>query len=144
MKISTKGRYALRLMIDLALNDNGSFIPLKSISERQDITVKYLEQIITLLQKAGFVKSLRGNSGGYRLAKSAGLYTVGDILRVTEGSLAPVECLEGETNLCPRREKCITLPFWTGLQKVINDYINGTTLQDLIDNAAGGENNFCI
>lgn len=144
MKISTKGRYALRIMIDLALHDEGSFIPLKSIAERQDITVKYLEQIITLLQRAGFVKSLRGNSGGYKLSKPAKEYTVGDVLRITEGSLTPVGCLDDAINQCPRSCKCATLTFWEGLQKLINDYVDGVTIFDLMSAKVDGENNFCI
>ncbi|MCL2061768.1 MAG: Rrf2 family transcriptional regulator [Firmicutes bacterium] len=143
MKISTKGRYAIRIMLDLALNDKGDFIPLKNISERQGISVKYLEQIVTLLQKAGFVKSLRGNNGGYRLTKTPKDYTIGGILRITEGNLVPVSCLADAVNTCPRVDKCLTLPFWTGLQKVIKDYIDGTTLYDLLKGPDGGEN-FCI
>ena len=109
MKISTKGRYALRLMLDLALNNTGEYIPLKSVSERQEISVKYLEQIITTLVKAGFVKGLRGSKGGYKLAKEPDEYTVGMILRLTEGSLAPVACLDDEVNTCDRCDDCITL-----------------------------------
>ena len=108
MKISTKGRYALRLMLDLAINNTGEFIPLKNVSERQDISVKYLEQIITVLVKAGFVKGLRGSRGGYKLAKKPEDYTVGMILRLTEGSLAPVACLDDEVNTCERACDCIT------------------------------------
>lgn len=134
MKVSTKGRYALRIMIDLALNDNGEYIRLKDISERQDITLKYLEQIMPLLTRAGYVKSYRGNNGGYMLARSPKEYTIGSILRTAEGSLAPIACIEDSPNRCSRCEGCLTLPFWEGLWKVINDYTDSVTLQDLIEN----------
>lgn len=145
MKISTKGRYALRVMIDLALHDNGEYIALKDISERQGITVKYLEQIVTSLNKAGFLRSMRGNNGGHRLAKKPYEYKVGDILRTMEGSLSPIECLtdpsdDGGVN-CSRAEDCPTLVFWRGLDKAINDYVDKYTLQDLIERGqilAGG------
>lgn len=133
MKISTKGRYALRVMLDLAVNNTGEYIPLKDISERQSITVKYMEQIISLLKKSGFLKSTRGNGGGYRLSKAPEEYTVGDILRAAEGSLAPVACLEDEENQCDRSSICPTLKFWMGLDKVINDYVDSVTLQDLLE-----------
>lgn len=132
MKISTKGRYALRIMIDLALNDNGDYIRLKDISERQEITLKYLEQIMPLLTKAGYVRSYRGNNGGYRLARRPEEYTVGDILRTTEGSLAPIPCLEDQPNRCGRSAECATLPFWEGLWKVINEYADSVTLDSLV------------
>lgn len=133
MKISTKGRYALRLMLDLAINDTGEFIPLKVVSERQKISVKYLEQIITVLTKAGFVKGLRGSKGGYKIAKKPKDYTVGMILRLTEGSLAPVACLEDEVNMCDRCDDCITLGLWSDLYKAINNVVDNITLADLID-----------
>lgn len=133
MKISTKGRYALRVMLDLAINNTGEYIPLKDISERQNITVKYMEQIISLLKKSGFLESTRGNGGGYRLSKTLRDYTVGDILRAAEGSLAPVACLEDEENQCERSSICATLKFWTGLDKAINDYVDSVTLQDLFE-----------
>lgn len=132
MKISTKGRYALRIMIDLAKHDEGEAIPLKAISERQGITLKYMEQIMPLLTRAGYVRSFRGNNGGYLLAKSPAEYTIGDILRVTEGSLAPIACLEDMPNRCDRQEECATLAFWEGLWKVINDYVDDTTLEELV------------
>ena len=133
MKISTKGRYALRLMLDLAVHDTGEFISLKDISARQDITVKYLEQIVTQLTKAGFLRSQRGNNGGYRLSRRPAEYSVGEILRVMEGSLEPIACLEDDPILCPRQEGCAVLPFWKGLSKVINQYVDGVSLQDLKD-----------
>lgn len=133
MKISTKGRYALRVMLDLAVNNTGEYIPLKEVSERQGITLKYLEQIIILLKKSGYLRSSRGNGGGYQLSKDPKEYTLGDILRTTEGSLAPIACLEDEVNQCPRKSVCPTLSFWEGLDKVISDYVDSVTLQDLVD-----------
>ena len=134
MKVSTKGRYALRLMVDIAVYDVGEYIPLKAVSERQNITLKYLEQIVTLLSKAGYLKSSRGSSGGYRLARPASEYSVGDILRATEGSLAPLTCIEDAPNQCERSNICATLPFWNGLNKVVNEYVDSFTLQALVDN----------
>lgn len=145
MKISTKGRYALRVMADLALHDAEAPVPLRDIAARQEITVKYLEQIIPLLSKAGMVRATRGNAGGYRLTKTPIEYRVGDILRVTEGSLAPIACLEDQNNLCSRSGECLTLPFWTGLQDVIDRYVDSVTLQEIIDQvgaAAGAD--WCI
>lgn len=138
MKISTKGRYALRTMLDLAMNDKGSLIPLKEISHRQGITIKYLEQVMNLLSKAGYVRSVRGAGGGYRLAKDPAEYTVGDILRVAEGSLAPVACLEDEVNQCPRYEQCLTIGFWKGLANTINNYVDNVTLEDLMKRSENG------
>ena len=132
MKISTKGRYALRIMADLAIHDNGEYIRLKDIAERQSITLKYLEQIMPLLTKAGYVKSCRGNNGGYMLARKPEEYTAGEILRTTEGSLSPIACIEDQPNRCPRKEKCTTLSFWEGLWQVINEYVDHVTLADLI------------
>lgn len=133
MKVSTKGRYALRVMLDLAVNNTGEYIPLKDISVRQNISIKYMEQIISLLKKDGFLKSTRGNGGGYRLAKLPKEYTVGDILRAAEGSLAPIACLEDDENQCERSSICPTLNFWMGLDKVVNEYVDGITLQDLLE-----------
>lgn len=130
MKISTKGRYALRVMIDLAVNDKGDYVSLKDISNRQKVSLKYLEQIMAMLNKAGYVKSTRGNNGGYRLAKSPEEYKVGDILRKTEGDLAPIACVNGEE--CGKRENCKTFKFWQGLDNVINEYVDSKTLADLI------------
>jgi len=144
MKISTKGRYALRIMLDLSMQDSSALIPLKEIAKRQEITLKYMEQIITPLSKAGYVTSLRGSSGGYRLAKKPSEYTAGDILRVMEGPLSPVACLENEANECPRAEFCPTLPFWKGLAKVINDYVDSVTLEDLRDRYLAGQNDYMI
>ncbi|MGN0822626.1 MAG: RrF2 family transcriptional regulator [Candidatus Gallimonas sp.] len=132
MKISTKGRYALRLMVDLAEHD-GSFVTLKDAAERQGISKKYLEQIVPTLNKANLLLANRGFQGGYRLARAPEQYTVGEILRLTEGSVAPVACLEGDTVNCDRAAFCPTLPVWQGLQKVIDEYLDGITLRDVVD-----------
>ncbi|MDC7293444.1 MULTISPECIES: RrF2 family transcriptional regulator [unclassified Butyrivibrio] len=140
MRISTKGRYALRVMIDLAVNDKGEFIALKDISARQNITIKYLEQIVTVLNKAGFLRSMRGNNGGHRLARAPKDYVVGDILRVMEGNLSPVECAAKESGVeCPLSDNCVTLSFWQGLDKVVNDYVDKFTLEDLVVQYRRGE-----
>ncbi len=132
MKVSTKGRYAIRLMIDVAVNSNGNNVSLKEISSRQNISVKYLEQIVGQLSKFGLLKSTRGSQGGYKLVKEPNEYKIGDILRVTEGDLAPISCLEGGENICPRSSDCTTLGFWEGLYVVINEYVDKYTLEDLI------------
>lgn len=140
MKISTKGRYALRMMLDLAMHSADGFVALKDIAERQDISKKYLEQIVPLLNKADLLRTNRGYQGGYSLAKSPEKYTVGEILRVTEGNLCPVSCLQYPVNECPRASECLTLPVWEGLYKAINNYLDSVTLQDIIDRAnAGGD-----
>lgn len=147
MKISTKGRYALRVMIDLALHDTGEYVALKDISARQGITVKYLEQIVTALNKAGYLRSMRGVGGGHRLAKPAREYRVGDILRTMEGNLTPVECIgvDGGAIECPRADSCPTISFWVGLDKVVNEYVDRFTLQDLADESkAAGEYDYSI
>ena len=131
MKISTKGRYALRLMLDLALCPSGEDINVQDIAARQEISDKYLEQIIAVLGKAGYVKSVRGASGGYRLTRSPADYTVGMILRLTEGSLAPVACLEDEVNQCPRFQQCATVEVWKRLQQAVNSVVDTMTLADL-------------
>lgn len=131
MKISTKGRYALRVMVDLAINSNENYITIKEIAKRQEITNKYLEQIVALLNKAGFLESARGNSGGYKLAKKPKEYIVGDILRATEGDLTPTYCLTKD-NKCSRKKDCKTYSFWNGLDNVITEYVNSKTLEDLI------------
>lgn len=131
MKISTKGRYALRVMIDLAMNNTGKYVTLKDIAKRQDITVKYLEQIVALLNKAGFLETARGTNGGYKLAKKPKDYIIGDILRATEGDLAPIYCLT-EEGQCSRKQSCKTYSFWEGLDNVINEYIDSKTLEDLL------------
>lgn len=142
--ISTRGRYALRLMLDLAQHSSDDFVPLKDIAERQEISKKYLEQIIPTLSRAGFLQTNRGFQGGYRLAKNPDKYTVGDILRETEGGLAPVACLNNETIQCPRAAECLTLPLWKGLQDTINNYLDSVTLQDLIDKGKTSNGDYYI
>jgi Rrf2 family protein len=133
MKISTKGRYALRIMIELAQNKNDKPIPLKQISQKQDISAKYLESIISILNKHNFVFSTRGINGGYVLSKEPSEYTIGSILRVTEGSLSPVNCLECQPNRCIRSADCLTLPLWQNIGKMINDYLDSITLEDILN-----------
>ncbi len=135
MKISTKGRYALRIMIDLAQHTQNTAIPLKEISERQGITLKYMEQIMPLLTKAGYVRGFRGNNGGYLLSRDPKDYRIGDILRTVEGPLAPIACLEDVPNRCERQDTCTTLKFWEGLYQSINDYVDGVTLADLVNDS---------
>lgn len=131
MKISTKGRYALRLMLDLAINDTGEYISIKSIAARQEISEKYLEQIITQLNRAGFVRSVRGAQGGYMLAKAPAEYTVGMILRQMEGSLAPVSCIEGD-DTCDRASRCVTQDVWLRIQEAVENVVDNITLADLV------------
>lgn len=134
MKISTKGRYALRMMTDLAINHNEQMmIRVKEVADRQGISEKYLEQIVATLKRAGYVKSLRGAQGGYRLAKNPEDYTVGMILRLTEGNMAPVSCLEDEENQCDMASKCITLHLWEKLDEAIRGVIDHVTLKDLVE-----------
>ncbi|MGN0492501.1 MAG: RrF2 family transcriptional regulator [Acutalibacteraceae bacterium] len=133
MKISTKGRYALRMLIDLAEHQNCGFVALKDIAERQNISKKYLEQIIPIFNKSDILKTTRGSQGGYKLSRSPDKYTVGEILRLTEGSLAPVDCLNEDPISCERSGECPTLPVWQGLYRVINEYLDGITLQDILD-----------
>ena len=144
MKVSTKGRYALRIMLDLAMHNSGELVPLKDIARRQGITLKYMEQIISPLSKAGFVQSLRGSSGGYRLARNPSDYTVGSILRVLEGPLAPTACLETDVNECPRVDSCPTISFWNGLNKVINEYVDSVTLEDLVNEETALQSDYVI
>lgn len=132
MKISTKGRYALRLMLDLAEHTDDGYTPVKAISKRQGISDKYLEQIIAVLSKAKLVKSVRGAGGGYKLTRSPEEYTVGMILRLTEGSLAPVACLDGEENTCDRHDICPTLFIWERIYDAVNDVVDHITLAELM------------
>ncbi|MBE6069903.1 MAG: RrF2 family transcriptional regulator [Clostridium lundense] len=141
MMISTRGRYALRLMLDLAEHQGNGYVALKDSAQRQEISKKYLEQIIPTLNRFDLLRTTRGYQGGYRLARNPEDYTLGDILRVTEGSLAPVSCIETEFNSCPRQADCATLPIWRGLDKVINDYLDGITLQDILDQQAASRGN---
>lgn len=133
MKISTKGRYALRMLLDLAEHQNEGYIALKDIAERQNISKKYLEQIVSVLNVSDILKTSRGYQGGYALAKKPDKYTVGMILRLTEGSLAPVACVEQDPVVCERSADCITLPLWQGLYKVVSEYLDSVTLQDMLD-----------
>lgn len=138
MLISTKGRYSLRVMIDLAERRSDEYIPLKEIAARQEISEKYLESIIKLLVKGKFVTGLRGKGGGYKLTKTPDQYTVGSILRLTEESLAPVSCLEEDAPSCPRMANCRTLSLWKGLDKVITDYLDRVTVADLMQQDGDG------
>lgn len=133
MKISTKGRYALRMLLDLAEHRADGYISLKDIAARQEISKKYLEQIVSILNRPDILKTNRGYQGGYQLAKAPDQYTVGDILRITEGGLAPVACLEQDPVQCERSAKCATLPVWQGLYRVVNEYLDSITLQTILD-----------
>ena len=145
MKVSTKGRYALRLMIDLGIHDtDGKYISLKDISARQNISIKYLEQIVTPLHRAGLVRSIRGAQGGYRLSKEPERYTAGEILRAIEGSFAPIACLETETNECSNYQSCPTVGFWEGMYRVISDYVDSVTLKQLIDEHLSSQQGGCV
>lgn len=133
MKISTKGRYALRMLLDLAEHQEDGYIALKDIAKRQDISKKYLEQIVPILNRSDLLRTNRGNQGGYMLMKAPNKYTVGEILRLTEGNFAPVACVRKNPEECNRRAECPTLPVWQGLYKVITEYLDGITLQDILD-----------
>jgi len=132
MIVSTKGRYALRVMIDLAEQNTQERTPLKEIAERQSISQKYIEAIMTLLSKNGFVEAVHGKGGGYKLNKKPEEYRVGDILRLTEGSLSPVACLEKGAPECPRKDICRTLSLWTKLDDLVENYLDSVTLADLM------------
>lgn len=131
MKISTKGRYALRMMLEFAMHPD-ECTKISQVARRQEISDKYLEQIVTILTRAGYVKSMRGAQGGYKLTKDPSEYTVGMILRLTEGSLAPVSCLEDDINQCSRADKCATLTVWKQLNDAINQVVDNVTLADLL------------
>lgn len=133
MRVSTRGRYALRLMTDVAIHGQLGYVPLKDVAVRQELSTKYLEQIAGILGKAGFLRSGRGAQGGYRLTRDPKEYTVGSILRLTEGDLAPVTCLDPqENNICGRCDGCAARDFWAGLYEVINGYVDRFTLADLV------------
>lgn len=132
MNITTKGRYALRIMLDLAQQDPDEIVPLNAIAKRQEVSGKYLEMIMGLLNKAGFVQSTRGKNGGYRLVRKPEAYTILEILEQTEGSLAPVACLQTEENSCARADACLTLPLWKQLDELVDNYLSSVTLQDLL------------
>lgn len=133
MKVSTKGRYALRMLLDLAERRGDGFISLKEIAQRQNISKQYLEQIVSLLQTSNILRANRGKQGGYMLARDPSECTVWEVLRVTEGSLSPVACLDDDVNLCEQVMFCKTLPMWAGLKKVIADYLDGVTLRDMLE-----------
>lgn len=138
MLISTKGRYALRVMVDLAEHQGTGYIPLKEIAKRQEISEKYLESIIKLLVKEHFLIGLRGKGGGYQLTRAPSGYAIGNILRLTENTLAPVACLEDDAAICPRMSDCRTFPLWKGLNQVVNEYLDRFTLDDLIQKSESG------
>ena len=144
MLVSTKGRYALRTMVDLAIHGDGEPVKIKDIANRQGISGKYLEQIISILSRAGYVRSIRGNPGGYYLAKPAAEYTVGMILRITEGSLAPVDCLSGGENHCTRQMDCVTLRLWRELDEAISGVVDRYTLEDLVQWRRNMKDNYVI
>ena len=148
MMISTKGRYSLRMILDIAQHSSASgneFVSLKEISERQQISKKYLEQIVPMLSRSGILRTNRGNKGGYALSRPPRQLTVGDIVRASEGSLAPVSCLEQETNECPRASECMTLYIWEGLYEVVYKYLDGITVQDILDkNGEMPGDDYCI
>ncbi len=133
MKISTKGRYSLRLMLDLAQHYEDGPLSLKDISERQNISKKYLEQIVPPLTKAGLLSSNRGHTGGYRLAKSPSEITVADVVECTEGSLQPVSCMSDHSKECPQQLECLTLPIWQGLYGVMREYLQAISLEDVLN-----------
>lgn len=144
MLVSTKGRYALRTMVDLAIHGDGEPVKIKDIANRQGISGKYLEQIISILSRAGFVRSIRGNQGGYYLARPSSDYTVSSILRITEGSLAPVDCLSGDKNPCTRQMDCVTLRLWRELDEAISGVVDKYTLEDLVQWQKSMKDNYVI
>ena len=133
MLISSRGRYALRVMIDLAEHDDGAYIPMKEVAQRQDISLKYLERILPILVSAKLIEGIHGKGGGYRLTKKPEQYRISDILRLTEGDLAPVACLQSESAPCARAAECRTLSVWEGYYKLTRDYFSGVTLADLMN-----------
>lgn len=132
MMISTRGRYALRVLLDLAQHKDEGYVPMKSVAERQELSLKYIERIMPVLSKNKLVEGVHGKGGGYRLSKEPSAYKVGDILRFAEGGLAPVACLKCDAKTCDRAEKCLTLPMWTHFHQMVNDYFDGITLEDLL------------
>lgn len=132
MLISTRGRYALRVLIDLAEHGNGSYVPMKDVAQRQEISLKYLERIIPVLSKNGFIEGLQGKGGGYRLVKPPEECRIGDILRLTEGDLAPVACLETGAKPCGRASQCRTYPLWVEFYELVNAFFDGKTLADIV------------
>ena len=139
MMISTRGRYALRVMIDLAEHRSGGYIPMKDVAERQEISLKYLVNILPVLKRGGLIEGVHGKSGGYRLKREPQACKVGEILRLTEGDLAPVACLACGAAPCPRAAACKTLPMWSRFNEMINTYFDGITVADLMENATAGD-----
>ncbi|MBQ3587920.1 MAG: Rrf2 family transcriptional regulator [Oscillospiraceae bacterium] len=137
MLVSTKGRYALRVMADLASQKSNGFIPLTEVAQRQDISEKYLESIVSSLSRSGLLDSVRGKGGGYKLNRRPAEYSVADILKATEGSYAPVSCLENPNKICPRKDSCPTLKMWTELDRMIDRFFKGVSVQDLLDGTIG-------
>ncbi len=137
MIISTRGRYALRVMMDLAEHDDGSFIPMKDVAQRQGVSLKYLERILPSLTKSGMIEGVHGKGGGYRLNARPGEIRVGDVLRLTEGDLAPVTCVEEKAHHCEHHDCCRTYPMWNQLNRLINDYLDGITLSALLKGEVG-------
>ena len=144
MKISTKGRYAVRVMLDLALNDTGEYVKVREIAKRQEISEKYLEQIIAVLNKAGYVRSTRGAQGGYKIAKDPSQYTVGMILRLTEGCLSPVDCVAPDGAGCEKGDACVTRILWKKIDDAINEVVDNITLGDLLDWQAASADDYVI
>ncbi|MBO5452489.1 MAG: Rrf2 family transcriptional regulator [Clostridia bacterium] len=134
MLISTRGRYALRVLLDLAEHKGDGYIPMKVVAERQGLSLKYIQAIMPTLSKNNLIEGVHGKGGGYRLSKPLSEYRVGDILRLTEGNLAPVTCLECDAKPCVRADSCPTLPMWTEFHKMVNDYFDGITLENLLNN----------
>ena len=132
MRISSRGRYALRVMIDLAEHQDGGWIPMKEVAQRQDISLKYLEKIMPLLVGGRLIEGVHGKGGGYKLTRLPGDYPIGEILRLTEGDLAPVACLECGAAQCKHTADCRTLPMWNELHRLVNDYLNRVTIADLM------------
>lgn len=135
--ISTKGRYSIRILLDLAQHHNGRFIPMKDVAARQDISLKYIERLTPALKAAGLIESVHGIGGGYRLTRLPEDYTLWEILSLAEGDLAPVACLQDNAEPCQRAAECRTLPVWAGYQKLTEEYFQGITLADLLDTPQG-------
>lgn len=144
MTISSKGRYALRVLIDLAENDNGSYIPMKVVADRQGISLKYLEHILPALKQNNIIEGVHGKGGGYRLTRKSEEYTVGEILRAAEGGFAPVSCLECGAEPCERADQCRTISMWKNLQSMIGEYFDGITLKDLMNDPSDDLNSIDI
>lgn len=140
MKISTRGRYAIRVMLDLSEHNTGEYIPLADVAKRQEISEKYLEAIVAMLVKNGLLTALRGKGGGYKLTRQPEEYSIGSILKVTEGSFAPVACLEQKPNQCARVAQCKTIRMWEGLEQVIEEYFENITLASLTKDSSDFDN----